>query len=452
MPQPSSPVSDRRPALAVAARARDGAGRIAAWRWAPVAVLIAVSVLSLAARGAWLGGPCRDPCRSADDHVLVFDESYYVNAARVIAGLRPPASAPYASAPAGTDPNSEHPQLAKLLIAGSIEALGDGPLAWRWGSLVFGSLAILGLYFLVRWAGGGQWLAVGAAALMAADNLLLVHGRIGTLDVYVMALMIWGVALYVRGRHAIAGVVIGVAACVKLVAPYALVVLAVWETLRFLAQRPADLRRWLRSYAIFTSAAAATFIALLALLDRIAPPYNPGKHATITNGPFAHIGRMLSYAAGQVSPHGPKGIASYPWQWFVDYNPITYLNVNPGQPAPGLLRVHPQVHFLGAISPAILVLALPALALAAWCVQRRRASELDLVALAWALGTWVPFELLSLIWSRTSYIYYMVIVMPGIYVAVARLVGRPWTPRWLAGLWIVGVLVATVWMYPFTPT
>ncbi len=60
------------------------------------------------------------------------------------------AGAHYAGTPSGDDPNAEHPQLAKVVMAGSIELFGDGPFAWRIGSILFGSLAILGLYVLVR--------------------------------------------------------------------------------------------------------------------------------------------------------------------------------------------------------------------------------------------------------------------------------------------------------------
>src|SRR5438309_5493285 len=123
-------------------------GPFAAWS-RPLVLLAALMLLSLAARAVLLGEPCRSPCRSAADHVLVFDESYYVNAARVIAGIAPPANATYASAPPGDDPNAEHPQLVKLALAGSIELFGDGPFAWRIGSLVFGTLAILGMFVLV---------------------------------------------------------------------------------------------------------------------------------------------------------------------------------------------------------------------------------------------------------------------------------------------------------------
>src|SRR5581483_812762 len=141
-------------------------------------------LVSLLARLAWIGEPCHAPWRSPGDHVLVLDEDYYVNAARVIAGIRPPKGAPYANAPLGVDANSEHPQLAKLLIAGGIEVFGDGPWAWRLPSVLLGTVAILGMFALVRAAGGGPWLGLGAAALMATDNLLIVHGRIGTLDIH----------------------------------------------------------------------------------------------------------------------------------------------------------------------------------------------------------------------------------------------------------------------------
>ncbi len=74
-----------------------------------------------------------------------------------------------------------------------------------------------------------------------------------------------------------------------------------------------------------------------------------------------------------------------------------------------------------------------------------------MLGLAWFAGTWVPFEALNLIWQRTSYLYYMIIVMPGIYLAVTALVVRMWRRRWLVGIWIAAVAVAAVVMYPFVP-
>jgi predicted membrane-bound dolichyl-phosphate-mannose-protein mannosyltransferase len=331
-----------------------GAGR------SPIVVLAALCVLSLAARAAWLGAPCRSPCAAGADHVLIFDEVYYVNAARVIAGIHPPRGSPYADSPLGVDPNSEHPQLAKLAIAGSIELLGDGPLAWRLGSLVFGTLAILGMFVLARAAGLGRWSALAAAALMASDNLLIVHGRIGTLDIYALAAMVWAGAAYLRERSVTAGALVGIGACLKLVAGYLVLAFGTIELLRRLCS-PRHGRASARRLAVCSISAAAVFLGLLALLDRIAPPYYDAAHKPIAANPFAHLAHMVSYAAHQTSPSGPRGIASYPWTWLVDYKPITYLNVNPARPAPGLYHVHPAVHFLGLISPPILLLALPAI-------------------------------------------------------------------------------------------
>jgi 4-amino-4-deoxy-L-arabinose transferase-like glycosyltransferase len=419
----------------------------------PIRLLLAVVVLSLGARLAWLEQPCRSPCRTAADHVLVFDESYYVNAARVIAGLAPPAGQHYARAPLGTDPNAEHPQLAKLVIAGSIELLGDGPLAWRLGSIIAGTLALVAMFALVRAAGGGEWVALGAAALMSADNLLLVHGRIATLDIYVLAAMLWGVVLYLRGRPVAAGMLVGIGACFKLVAPYAVAVLALYEALLLVSSTPTGLRgSWRAALARVggcVAAAAAVGFGLLALMDRIAPPYGASAGKLVGGGPLGHLGHMLSYASQQTSPHGPTGIASYPWSWLIDLKPIVYLNVDPSRPARGLSGIHPAVHFLGLVSPPILLLALPGLV---WTVWRLRVDRVAALAVGWFLGTFIPFGLLTLLWARTSYLYYMVIVMPGLYVAAACMVAAlARRHRRLAALWGVTVLAAAVVLYPFTP-
>ena len=494
----------------------------------PRAVLIllaVISVLSFGARAALLGQPCQSPCRTANQHTLIFDEAYYVNAARVIAGVQPPSGSHYDHAPLGTDPNAEHPQLAKLIMAGAIELFGDGPFAWRIGSLWAGSIAILGMFALVRAAGGGPWTALGAGALMACDNLLLVHGRIGTLDIYVVAAMIWALAVYLRGKPLAAGIVLAVGSAFKLVAPYLLAVLVFLELARIVlrARDPAAPEDWrpaaaLQRLLICGFTAAGVFMAILAVMDQIATPYNDAAAQLITGGAFAHFAHMVAYAGNLVSPHGPQGIASYPWDWFVDLKPITYLRINPSLPGDGLYAIHPVSKFLGFISPPVLAAGVLALPVAMWRFVRLRTAlgappaapggsvpagfrtpvhrpqptiaglmpketgggeasaatagggpsaarrprrmpgdtQLAVVGLSWFLGTWVPFALLSLIDQRTSYLYYMVVVMPGLYVTGAWLASLIWRlrRRWaraLLGLWALSVVGGVVLLYPFVP-
>ena len=53
------------------------------WLW----LLGALLVVSTVARLAWIAEPCRATCRSPDDHTLVFDEAYYVNAGDHAGGI-----------------------------------------------------------------------------------------------------------------------------------------------------------------------------------------------------------------------------------------------------------------------------------------------------------------------------------------------------------------------------
>jgi hypothetical protein len=170
---------------------------------------------------------------------------------------------------------------------------------------------------------------------------------------------------------------------------------------------------------------------------------------------------MITYAGQQVSPNGPKGIASYPWAWLIDLKPITYLRIDPSAPGAGLYAIHPVSKFIGMISPPILLLALPGLAFSAYRCLRSRGRPTDDIQLAalgvaWFLGSWVPFVFLSLVEQRTSYLYYMVIVMPGLYIAATYLVSHAWRLRrqWLQvliGCWAVLVVAAVVLMYPLLP-
>ena len=87
---------------------RSGGERLRGFVSDPGQLLAVVLIGALAVRAVWLWLP---------QGSLIFDESYYVNAARVLLGWAVPAGAHYAGSPVGLDPNTEHPPLGKVLMA-----------------------------------------------------------------------------------------------------------------------------------------------------------------------------------------------------------------------------------------------------------------------------------------------------------------------------------------------
>lgn len=416
--------------------------------------LILILLFSLGARLFYIGLPCSSPCKTNAQHTLIFDEAYYVNAARVIVGIHPPAGVPYADAPLHKDPNAEHPQLAKLVIAGGIKLLGNNPWGWRLGSVIFGVIAILAMYALVRSAGGGAWLAVGASAVMALDNLMLVHGRIATLDIYVVAMVLIAAALYMRGWALPSGIALGIAGCMKLVGLEVIAAFVLLEAFRVLwgRGRPRGIRTALRArlvpLVIMIVTAFATLFLGVWLLDLLLPAYDPGTHITYAGSPFTHIGHMLSYADKLKAIPNATGISSTPWQWLVDQKPIDYARVAVNSLTNGKIVASRAVFYArGEINPFVLFLAIPGLfaAIAAAWYER---DELAALGAAWVLGTFIPFVIQADGFDRISYLYYMLLVMPGVYLVAARLFSPTRVPRAATLGWAVALVYSFVDLYP----
>lgn len=421
---------------------------------APLVALALIVLYATAARMFYLGEPCSSPCTGGTAHALMFDEAYYINAARVIDGINPPAGAPYAGSPLHKDPNAEHPQLAKLIIAGAIKLFGDNPYGWRLGSVLFGLIALIAMYALVRGAGGGTWLAVGACAVMSLDNLMLIHSRIGTLDVYYVAMALVAAALYVRGRPTLAGVALGIGACMKLVALAVLPAFVLLELFAVAWARGGSPGIWRTARArllplgLVIGASAATLILGVWLMDALVPAYDPGTHLTYAGDPFAHIGHMLSYAAQLKAVPNATGISSSPWQWLLNKNPIDYYRVAVNSVANGkIIATRSVFEAVGEINPFIIFLAIPgvlAATVAAWFERDRVAA----LGAAWCVGTFVPLVIQADAFDRISYLYYMLIVMPGVYLVAARLMSPRRVPRAATVGWAVALVYGFLNLYP----
>jgi predicted membrane-bound dolichyl-phosphate-mannose-protein mannosyltransferase len=430
---------------------------VGGWLTDPMAPLIALGVilvLSLGARVVDLNQPCSSPCATPGSHTLIFDEDYYVNAARVIDHINPPAGAPYHNAPYGDDPNAEHPQLAKLVIAAGIKIFGDGPFGWRVGSILFSLIALAALYALVRAAGGSGWLAAGAAAVGALDNLMLVQGRIGTLDIYAVAMMIISATLYLRRRPILAGVALGVGACMKEVALYLLVALIIFEALRVLRawwtteDKDGIVREYIRPLGIMVGASVVSSLLILWLLDVLVPAYDPGTHAVYGGSPFTHFFHMYHFALLLKLEAGKPGIASTPWEWLLNEKAIPYAKTAVNSVANGQIVASHNVYFFqGEINPFIIFLVIPAVCACA-AMWWRRADTLALVGVAWCAGTFLPSLAENVISNRVDYLYYMLVVMPGVYIVLARVFADRRMPRSATVGWAVMLIYGFADLFP----
>jgi 4-amino-4-deoxy-L-arabinose transferase-like glycosyltransferase len=436
--------------------------RLLAHPRAPLALLLAVALVGTGARVFHLDIPAHEKAGEG----YVFDEKYYVNAARVIAGVPMNPRETYANqAPAGSDPNGEHPQLGKVIIATSIRLFGDSATSWRASAVVFGVGAILLLYWLVLCAGGSPWLALGAASIASVENLWLVSSRIAVLDIYTIPFMLAGAAFYLRRQPIVAGVLIGAGATVKEFAAYAVFALIALEglrALRYLWERRQGGSR-LRAIArpvVLTVVAVMTYFSLLAVLDVSITPYHDGRplnrgqasvcaHIPIWGGACSHFTAMNSYAARLRTSGAPVGIASYPWQFWINQKDIHYFQLNrtvsnsKGQ----VVAIETVIDYQGLINPVVLVSSWLAILLSLWWALRRR-DDLSLLVIAWIAGTWLPAEAFSLVGQRITYLYYMVTTMPALYIAVARMLRLREVPRWAVGIWVGFLLAGVALLYP----
>lgn len=459
--------------------------RMLSSRRAPLIALAVIMAFSLGARLYDLKRPCYGPCTTPFTQ-LIFDENYYVNAARAIDGIPQPLSSPYArvtsqrgqvkvlSPPSGDDPNADHPQLAKLLIAGGIEVFGDNPWGWRLGTVLFSLIAMGAMYALVTGVGGSPWLAAGTVAVMALDNLMLVHGRIAMLDIYALAMMLLAGAFYVRRRPLLAGAALGVGACMKEVAFYLLVALVLFEVARLAQSRwggassrviPEGPRVAIRGLVACALCTFATFFALLWVLDLLVPT------ETGSSNPFVHFAHIVHDAASlTTTPSNPARVRlsqghgqvpgaslySTPLQWLINQKVIDYSKQTAvGLPPPPTVSLGSgqavsqkvEVLFRGEINPFVIFLALPALMLAIGQAWRTR-NRVALLGAAWGVGLFLPLLLQSEIVHRRSYLFYMLIVLPGIYLMTARLFSWRYVPRLATVVWAGLLIFGFVHLYP----
>jgi hypothetical protein len=301
------------------------------------------------------------------------------------------------------------------------------------------------------------------------------------LDIFVVPFMLGGVGLYLRRRPFLGAVLIGVGCCVKEFAVYAVIIVLLLELMRAIASDRslrAFARRLLRPLAV-AAITGLVYISLLAVLDQVATPYSGGhpvdRHQSsfcdsipLWSGACNHFVFMQRYAARLQDVSGPRGIASEPTKFWLNEKDINYFKVahtvttrttvtktvRSGSRTRKIVTTQvvtesiTTLWFRGLMGRVLLFTSWLAILLNVWWAIRRR-DDLSFLVVAWVLGSWLPPALFHLFGNRTTYLYYMVVVMPALFIAVARLLTARRVPRWVLALWLAAMLVDSALLYPF---
>ena len=376
------------------------------------------------------------------DRALIFDEKYYVNVARNILKL-PHDPDVYSDATPGMDPNREHPFLAKGIIAFSMIIFGNNGWGWRTPSVILGTLALLAFYLLAKKLSSNSELALFATSLLALSNLLFVHSRIATLDVFTLAFMLMGFYLYVAGKTYLSAFFMALSTLSKLSGLYGFAIVVIFHyaslTLKSRGLEKPDWRAllgWLEKYALTY---VASVIMLLTVFDWIWVGYR---------NPLDHFSYMYTYY-NSLTRQTPSGIESYPWQWLVNEVVIPYLTVNVDVRTDGkLISSRPVIAFQGAINPFIIFLAIPTIAYCAYTTYKK-AEQTGMFAMIWFIISYLPFYPMSIISHRIMYLFYFLPTLPSVCLAIAYVFQDRRTDRVVSLTYLFAVLLGCVMLFPF---
>ncbi|MBN8808107.1 MAG: glycosyltransferase family 39 protein [Sphingomonas sp.] len=365
--------------------------------------LVVALLIGLAAEALFLWG-------LATPHKLVFDEVHYVPAARQLLALAGPV-------------NTEHPLLAKEIIAAGIALFGDSAFGWRFFSTLAGTGVVMGVFGIV-------WLTLGRvrpalfASLFALLNFTIyIQARIAMLDGFMAAFLVGGIvaALWamrgptapaVRRRWVVAGVAFGLAtACKWAAAPYVAFAIAGFVLLRLrdarVAGRPlasawsgANQPHWpglSGPLAVLLLGAVSVTTYFVTFLPAFFYHQDP-----LTLGQLLPFQQIMYAEQTQVLPH--HNYQSTWWSWPLIVRPIWYLYEHADGAMRGILMLGNPVVMWGGL-----------VAVAACALLWRRSGDPKLLL---GFGLWTVSYL---IWGLTpkSLGFYYYYYLPSIFLCVA---------------------------------
>ncbi len=434
------------------------------WSRLDTVLLAAITLGAAVLRLASLGRPLE----------LVFDEIFYArDACWYVIGTE--------SACGITDLASRaHPPLGKWLIGSGITLFGYDPFGWRVAAAVVGTATVALVYplgwRLLRPIATPTAATVGAAAatgLLAIDFLHLVHSRVAMLDAFITFFVVGAVLAIVLDRdrrrdwtdapwwwrltlgrpwRLLAGVCLGAAVGVKwsgaYVAPAVIGLVVAWEIAeRRRAEPGAGWGAWVIGAVRREALPTVVLLGLVPLLVYVASYTGrmpgellglPWTEGTVWRGIWEHQRAMLDFHTALSGDHPYQ---SPPWSWPLIKRPVAYWFADEGGAYREILAMgNPLAWWPGLIALVGLFFTWWR---AGWGVLRP-----ELVILAGALGTYLPWLVLSGDRSQT-FIWYLLPTIPFLCLALGFFAALAWermATRVAAGAYAL-LLVASFGFY-----
>ena len=281
--------------------------------------------------------------------------------------------------------NLQHPPLAKLLIAASMNVGGKTLSAAKLPSVLLGTLTIPLAGYIMWTLTKNQIATFTTVFLLCLDPMFFGWTTLANLDAAEIFFTAAGIALYVSSRKGSSknlgvGALMGLAILSKEVAVFGLAGLVTYHLVTAKDEKT-------KGTLIVLCSAFGTFALGLQVFDSLFTPF-PNL--------FAHASYMVSYASHEILS----------WS-----NPLYWLISITGEPWP--------TYFILNIFAS--TLALVWLPIGIWRIRRSGNARALILASVWLFWTYVPFEIIYLT-GRVEYYYYAVQMVPALALGGAYIV------------------------------
>lgn len=338
---------------------------------------------------------------------LVFDEVYYVDAARDFLAFGVEV----------TEDEPEfvvHPPLGKWLIAIGIRLFGDNEFGWRFATAVAGTISIILIGLIAQRLFRSQFLTLLATFLAAVDGLALVHSRTSLLDNFLTALILAATYFFIRKNYVVTAIFLGLALGTKWSALYFIAVFGAVALYRAFTHHTGRnlIRPSIERILTFTLIPIVIYLLTWTGWFRSDRGWGREAESNALSLLFRYHEQMLSFHTGLNEKHT---YMAHPWTWLIQSRPTSFFYESPktcGGPSCSqevLAMGTPFLWWTGAI--AIFVV------FGFWIksiIKRRMEPASTIIIMGMAAGylPWFAFG------ERTVFSFYSIIFQPFLILAV----------------------------------